>query len=197
MTKWASFKEMFQSIFVTSESYANKWEKMLARVQAKGESLNSYFHSKARACHALRLNIPDTKEYILVGLPSKDLFTAMSSRNHTYLEALLLDMISYERVENQRIAREILSGRSFIDAPGVSYEKRGGQLMFRNDFMTWAGAAATPSTEKPRILEDWEFPPHTEQFVELSTEDQTFTTPMVNPTQTIQKISKNSPIEDQ
>lgn len=107
VTTWASFKEMFQSTFVTSESYANKWEKMVARGQAKGESLNSYFHSKARACHALRLNIPDTKEQILVGLASKDLCTAMSSMNHTNLEALLLDMISYERIEDQTSSHQI------------------------------------------------------------------------------------------
>lgn len=85
---------------------------MTERSQQKGETLQQYFHSKAKLCGDLGLAINDTKEQILVGLWSRDLYNAMSSRLHGSLDALLHDMLDYECTSSQRMNR--LKTNSFM-----------------------------------------------------------------------------------
>ena len=51
----------------------------------------------------MNLNILDTKEQVLAGLWSKDMFHAMSSRSHASIDDLLHDML--EHMVNQRLDR--------------------------------------------------------------------------------------------
>lgn len=78
-------------------------------------------------------------------------------------------------------ALDTLIGRTFIDAPGVSYQKRGEQLTFRDDPMVVEEAVGTLQAGKPRSHEDWTFHPNPVQFVTLRADNQRLTAPLNNP----------------
>ena len=78
---------------------------MTELVQRRGESEQTYYHTKIRLCAELNLNVRDSKEQVLVGLWSKDLCSAMAARDHHNLQALYHDMMAYEKLEEQRIGR--------------------------------------------------------------------------------------------
>lgn len=102
---WEAFQVGFRQTFTTYESRTAKWQRMTGRIQKKGEATQTYYHAKIRLCAELELGVRDTKEQVLVGLWSKDLCSAMAARNHHDLEELYHDIVSYERLEEQRVSR--------------------------------------------------------------------------------------------
>ncbi|CAB0036281.1 unnamed protein product [Trichogramma brassicae] len=66
-----------------------RWKRMTERVQLKGEHIQQYFHSKVKLCLKLNLDAAEIIEQVLIGLWSKDLFSAMSGRVHANVDALL------------------------------------------------------------------------------------------------------------
>ncbi|CAB0037714.1 unnamed protein product [Trichogramma brassicae] len=102
---WPKFQEAFQTTYVRQDTTVCRWKRMTERTQKKDESLQQYFHNKVKLCADLRLNTQETKEQVLVGLWSKDLFNAMSARSHADVDALLHDMLDYEYRVGQRQER--------------------------------------------------------------------------------------------
>ena len=102
---WQDFSEALRETFVIYESRTAKWQRMTELVQRRGESAQTYYHTKIRLCAELDLNVRDSKEQVLVGLWSKDLCSAMAVRDHHNLQALYHDMMAYEKLEEQRIGR--------------------------------------------------------------------------------------------
>ncbi|CAB0033028.1 unnamed protein product [Trichogramma brassicae] len=82
-----------------------RWKRMTERVQLKGEHIQQYFHSKVKLCLKLNLDAAEIIEQVLIGLWSKDLFSAMSGRVHANVDALLHDIIEYEHKVGQRQER--------------------------------------------------------------------------------------------
>lgn len=105
LVTWAQFRIAFQRTFVTTESHAVRWKKMVERVQRKEEVVSTYFHAKVKLCKNLGLSDEETKEQILVGFWSKDLYIAMAARSHCDLDELYRDIAAYSRVEDQRVDR--------------------------------------------------------------------------------------------
>ncbi|CAB0035058.1 unnamed protein product [Trichogramma brassicae] len=102
---WPKFQEAFQTTYVRQDTMVCRWKRMTECAQKKDESLQQYFHNKVKLCADLRLNTQETKEQVLVGLWSKDLFNAMSARSHADVDALLHDMLDYEYRVGQRQER--------------------------------------------------------------------------------------------
>ena len=98
---WDAFRQAFRTTYVRQDSAIARWRRMADRVQKRDEPLQQYFHNKVKLCTDLNLNVLDTKEQVLVGLWSKDMFHAMSSRTHTTIDDLLHDMLEYGHLVNQ------------------------------------------------------------------------------------------------
>jgi len=105
LVSWEAFKLAFENTFIVPESTTDRWQKMVARVQNKAESLGTYFHAKTKMCIDLGLEFRDVKEQVLDGLWSKELCISLMARNHYLLDDLLHDIIANERVLTQRAAR--------------------------------------------------------------------------------------------
>ncbi|KAL7301911.1 hypothetical protein TKK_0005508 [Trichogramma kaykai] len=114
---WPKFKEAFQTTYMRQDSTVCRWKRMAERTQRKDESLQQYFYNKVKLCADLRLNTQETKEQVLVGLWSKDLFNAMSARAHADVDALLHDMLDYEYRVGQR-QEQIRSSNSSANPRG-------------------------------------------------------------------------------
>ncbi|CAB0036842.1 unnamed protein product [Trichogramma brassicae] len=71
-----------------------RWKRMTERVQLKGEHIQQYFHSKVKLCLKLNLDAAEIIEQVLIGLWSKDLFSAMSGRVHANVDAFCFTISS-------------------------------------------------------------------------------------------------------
>lgn len=70
---WSDFEYAFKKTFIKSKGLTEKWQRMYARTQQKGKSVNALFMDKARLCQQLDLSIDETKEKILIVLWFRDL----------------------------------------------------------------------------------------------------------------------------
>lgn len=105
ITDFQSFTKEFERTFVGEVGITEKWTKMTARVQQKGESLNLYFHEKLKLCLDLGLNFAECKQRILVGLWDRTLCNVMLARlQHDPVE-LLHDLQEFEQISNERVNR--------------------------------------------------------------------------------------------
>ncbi|CAB0039183.1 unnamed protein product [Trichogramma brassicae] len=102
---WPKFSAAFESTYLQHENMTTRWKRMTERVQLKGEHIQQYFHSKVKLCLKLNLDAAEIIEQVLIGLWSKDLFSAMSGRVHANVDALLHDIIEYEHKVGQRQER--------------------------------------------------------------------------------------------
>ncbi|OXU16221.1 hypothetical protein TSAR_011633, partial [Trichomalopsis sarcophagae] len=105
VSTWKDFKQTFRKTYVRNDSTTARWKRMTERIQQRGETLQQYFHSKTKLCVDLGLGMSDTKEQILIGLWSRDLYHVMSSRVHGSVDDLLHDMLDYECASTLRAER--------------------------------------------------------------------------------------------
>lgn len=102
---WKSFRAAFSNTFMLDKSLTEKWREMQARNQHRGENTQEYFFDKVRLCKTLKLGNEETKTQIAVGLWSKEISTAILSRDHFDLDDLLRNIITLETLENTRRQR--------------------------------------------------------------------------------------------
>ena len=99
LTNWNAFNIAFRNTFIRDDGTIARWKKMVKRVQQRAEPLQQYILSKETLCRDLNLDFINTEEQILIGLWSKDLFNAMSARNHTSIDSLLMhDILRYDHM---------------------------------------------------------------------------------------------------
>lgn len=106
-SSWSDFEEQFKSTFVRNLNIGSRWKVLAARVQGRNEDILDYYHEKVRMCRDLDLVIEDTKEQLLdgLGVQSKDLFHYLMTRSHINEDALLVDILNFIRVVDNRSAR--------------------------------------------------------------------------------------------
>ncbi|GJQ65665.1 hypothetical protein Trydic_g7753 [Trypoxylus dichotomus] len=144
---WKSFQERFEKIFVTKESTAVKWRKMISRTQRRDESIDSYFHEKVRLCTDLNLEIKEIKEQVLIGLWSKPMCDALFSEKHFSTEQLLYDLREYSGMENERTTRNQANRTDKSRYTGLPYKRN-------SDSMPQTEDKREPLQAKPiRILQ--------------------------------------------
>lgn len=99
---WPSFETPFKQTFTKDLIIAQKYQRMQERIQLKTESVQMYFHSKVRLCHALSLEFLDVMEQVLLGLSSRFLANTLLVARHMDEDDLLRDINAYERIDKVR-----------------------------------------------------------------------------------------------
>lgn len=105
LTTWEKFLAEFEETFVMGESVTEIFQRMTNRSQGRNESISDYFHEKVSLCSKLGLTEPEMKQQILLGLWSKDTYAAMIPKLHTNMNKLLHDLLEFEQLNNERLAR--------------------------------------------------------------------------------------------
>lgn len=105
LTSWTAFRSAFKKTFIVTDSTTARLKRMIARVQKRDESLSAYFHSKAKLCLDLKLDIGEVEEQVIDGLWSRELAVATMARTHDSLDDLYHDLIVKERRLSLRAAR--------------------------------------------------------------------------------------------
>ena len=77
LTNWNAFNTTFRNTFIRDDGTIARWKKMVERVQQRAEPLQQYILSEETLCRDLNLDFTNTKEQILIGLWSKDLFNTI------------------------------------------------------------------------------------------------------------------------
>lgn len=94
-----------------TSSVSDRLDLMKARKQGKNESLMDYFQPKWRMCRELSLSFEDSKDYLLRGLYVRNLALYVVGRRHADEDALLDDMLSWDRM-------------NALHQPSSSYERK-------------------------------------------------------------------------
>ncbi|XP_043472429.1 uncharacterized protein LOC122505073 [Leptopilina heterotoma] len=129
---WTTFRKAFASTFMLEKTITERWQEMQNRNQRQGENTAEYFFDKLRLCKALDMKLDETKTQIAVGLWSKEISTAIISRNHIDVDELLRSITELENLEAARklrinMSRDISRNqRSNNFVPGVKGENRPG-----------------------------------------------------------------------
>lgn len=102
---WQSFRTAFRKTFIFTANKTEIWKKMQDRIQANGENVCIYFHSKVALCKNLGLSFEEIKEQVAIGLWSKELSNFIMSKSHNDEDSLFQDIVSYERIVSARKTR--------------------------------------------------------------------------------------------
>lgn len=105
ITTFDQFTTKFKNTFIVNESAGQRWEEMQKIIQGKDEDVTKYFYAKAKKCARLDLSFEDTKEQILIGLRSKDVYDAMAAKEHADLTHLYHSIIRDMTTRSQRVQR--------------------------------------------------------------------------------------------
>lgn len=105
LTVWDNFKSAFVNTFVHEKNLTSLWKAMTSRTQGPREDLSLYFHNKVRLCKELGLTFDEQKEQIAIGLFSRELSAMIISKTHVNMDALYRDLLSYDRITNERRRR--------------------------------------------------------------------------------------------
>lgn len=129
---WDDFRQQFRNTFVHEENLTHLWKTMTTRVQRAKEDISAYFHDKVRLCKSLNLSFDEQKEQVAIGLASRELASMIMTKNHIDLDDVYRDLISFERLNNERRQRYNVGERPKpVSASGVSYVP--GKSVPRND----------------------------------------------------------------
>lgn len=105
ITNWADFEYQFKKTFVGETTIGDRWKNMVLCIQRKSQNVLEYFHEKVHLCSILELEFSEVKIQVLEGLYSKDLSMHLLGRNHMDADALLNDIINFERLDAARTSR--------------------------------------------------------------------------------------------
>ena len=136
LTTVANFEREFRATYVGATSTLDKWRVLQDRAQMNNEATCVYFFDKLAMCDELGLSFVESKELILIGLNSRELCAALTSRVHTDADDLYSDITLHERINAAR-SRLHPRNRGFPAAPNSSAVVSG--------VRTAAAAASVPS----------------------------------------------------
>ncbi|XP_022160829.1 uncharacterized protein LOC111026944 [Myzus persicae] len=105
-SSWEHFEQQFKDAFIgTLASIVDLTKLLIARQQRKGETVNEYFHDKARMCRELKLDFDESKRQIVEGIFSRELCVYLLSRSHRNENELLIDIVTFNKINDSRAAR--------------------------------------------------------------------------------------------
>ena len=105
ITNWTDFEYQFKKTFVGETTIGDRWKNMVLCIQRKSQNVLEYFHEKVHLCSILELEFSEIKTQVLEGLYSKDLSMHLLCCNHMDADALLNDIINFERLDAARTSR--------------------------------------------------------------------------------------------
>lgn len=106
------------------------------------------------------------------------------------IDGVTVEQVALRVVPDDCQAHDALIGRTFIDAPGVTYAKNHDELRF---FAEPAFAGAT--IPRPVVTQPVEIPPRTIQFVQVRAGNEELWLPMLNSGATPKKVDEGTKIE--
>ena len=97
-----NFKTSFNSTFTYVRSQSKKLKCMMARTQGIRESLQDYFLDKLWLCEGLNFTVEEIRDEVATGLWSKKTARHILSRDYPTTDAILLDLVRFEALNEGR-----------------------------------------------------------------------------------------------
>lgn len=102
ITTWAIFREKFERTFIGEQTQGELWKQLTEQRQKRGESTITYAIQRMNLCRRLDLGFLETKQQVLVGLWSRDLYNQLAARSHMDDDDLLDDLINLQKTNEVR-----------------------------------------------------------------------------------------------
>ena len=105
-----SLKILFKATFTYKESRSEKLRRMAARTQRAQESTQVYFLDKVWLCQGLDLSVNEIRDEVAAGLWSREMANYALGRDYESTEAILQDLVRFERIDMDRRGRIAIKG---------------------------------------------------------------------------------------